>query len=51
MSYKRGGVPEFVKEYITQNNIKHPNQAVLAPAHLYLVKEILEDPHRLLVDL
>ena len=34
---------DYIKEYITQNNIKHPNQAVLAPAHLYLVKEILEE--------
>ena len=34
---------DYIKDYIAQNNIKHPNQAVLAPAHLYLVKEILEE--------
>jgi radical SAM superfamily enzyme YgiQ (UPF0313 family) len=34
---------DYIKEYIAQNNIKHPNQAVLAPAHLYLVKEIIEE--------
>ena len=33
----------YIKDYITQNNIKHPNQAVLAPAHLLLVKEIIDE--------
>lgn len=33
---------EFIKNYIKSNNIRHPNQAVLAPAHLLLVKQIIE---------
>ena len=32
---------EFIKKYIEDNNIRHPNQAVLAPAHLMLVKQII----------
>ncbi|MBI49382.1 MAG: hypothetical protein CL850_03735 [Crocinitomicaceae bacterium] len=34
---------DFIKNYIQENNIKHPNQAVLAPAHLILVKQIIEE--------
>ena len=33
---------DFIKDYIKSNNIRHPNQAVLAPAHLLLIKKIVE---------
>ena len=34
---------DFIKEYIKENNIKHPNQAVMAPAHLILVQNIINE--------
>lgn len=34
---------DFIKNYIKENNIKHPNQAVLAPAHLILVQNIISE--------